>query len=520
MEPGPAGSCAVRACPDIGTIDRTNQLRAEVSTMIDETIGHYRIEKVLGQGGMGVVYLAQDLTLPRKVAIKVIAEDLLHDPSSRGRLMREAQIAASLDHPFICRIFEIVEERDQLFLVMELVTGVPLNVWVQEEQRSLDDVLRVGSEIAEAISAAHNAGVIHRDIKPANILVTTAGHPKIMDFGLAKALAEGAASHGDAGASRTMDLLTRTGVIMGTYGYLAPEVLRGSPPSVASDVFSLGCVLYYMATRDQPFAGDTPVDGISRTLTHVPDPPSHSDPRLPPGFDQLVSSAMEKTPEKRPSTAEEMRSVLTTLRQQSASFVLDPAAARGGGTPASSRGSAVPAAGQTGSPAATPTSVLDRLVPAHPKRRSRMIAIVALSTAILLVIVLAIRSKQSERGVRTTVEDVLDATRTITPPEPSDAETGLTDIPEAVIPPVPGVTDTIGIGNLVRLARELEEREKRGEEISPQEIAKLFLDAGASKMDRRQLREFLRARKASKGNRAGNVVFPPGFPFVDTTVTK
>lgn len=467
--------------------------------MIGETIGHYRIESILGQGGMGVVYLAQDLSLPRKVAIKVIAEDLLHDPSARGRLMREAQIAAGLDHPFICRIFEIVEERDQLFLVMELVTGVPLSAWVRAEARPLDEILRVGSEIAEAIAAAHAAGVIHRDIKPANILITQAGHPKIMDFGLAKALAdsEGGAK---AGATRTMELLTRTGVIMGTYGYLAPEVLRGAPPSFSSDIFSLGCVLYYMTTGEQPFAGDTPVDGISRTLTHVPEPPSVADPRLPPGFDDVVTSAMEKTPEKRPASVEEMRKALDVLRQQSGIYALTGGPA--GAPPAAPR----PKSGAMPPPAAAVMktdrlpSVLDRVMPPHPKRRSRVIALALLLSPLFFVLLIMVCAKLGRDGgeVKGNVaRDAFDVT--------TDAD----------VEPGAGGADTAGMGSLIRWAREVEERQKRGEKVSREEILRLIESASKSKDGAAWFPAFIRPFLGSEAGRTTKVVFPPGFPFVD-----
>ena len=227
--------------------------------MVGRSLGHYKILEPLGEGGMGTVYLARDSKLGRDVAIKVIRPDRVCADDAQPRLWREARAAASLEHPFICKVFEVLDSDEGVCIVMEHVTGETLAEWVRREDPSAAEILRVGSEVAEALAAAHDAGIIHRDIKPANVLLAPSGHPKVMDFGLAKPIAPSGGEDVDA-PTATETQLTGTGYFLGTPGYAAPETLRGAEADHRSDLFALGCLLYYLSTRTA-----RSVQGISST---------------------------------------------------------------------------------------------------------------------------------------------------------------------------------------------------------------------------------------------------------------
>jgi serine/threonine protein kinase/Flp pilus assembly protein TadD len=273
--------------------------------MFGKTILRYRIIDLLGHGGMGRVYKAEDTKLGRPVALKFLAEHLSADPTALERFRREAQAASALNHPNICTIYDIDEFESQPFIAMEFLQGKTLRDRLAEGPMKIETLVALATQLASALGAAHNAGILHRDVKPANIFVTDREQAKILDFGLAKLQAD----YSDA---PTIDdaHLTRTGSAMGTVAYMSPEQARGAELDARSDLFSLGAVLYEMATGRPAFPGDTPAVMFDGILNRTPTPPTQLNPNIPPSLEQIILRLLQKDPKNRYQRAADLEADL------------------------------------------------------------------------------------------------------------------------------------------------------------------------------------------------------------------
>ena len=289
--------------------------RENGNPMIGKTLLHYKVVSQIGKGGMGEVYVAEDTKLGRRVALKILPSEVAADAERRKRFEREAKAVAALNHPNIVTMFSVEEVDGIHFTTMELVVGETLTTLIPEKHGfPLSQLLNRAIDLADAVSAAHRQGITHRDLKPDNVMVSDEGRLKVLDFGLAK-FREDAPDVG-AGTQLPTESMTQEGKILGTVAYMSPEQAEGKPADARSDIFSLGIILYQMASGRRPFKGDTPMSTISMILRETPASITELNPNLPRHLGRIVKRCLEKDPERRYQTAQDLRNDLQGLREE------------------------------------------------------------------------------------------------------------------------------------------------------------------------------------------------------------
>jgi len=299
---------AFEVAPELVTSERTN-------TLVGKLIGHYRIESLVGVGGMGEVYLARDERLGRKAALKLLPDSLTTDETQLSRFKNEARTASSLNHPNILTVYEIGAEGNRQFIATEFIEGITLRVSIGRGRINPHTALEIAVQVASALAAAHEAGVVHRDIKPENIMLRPDGYVKVLDFGIAK-LSEQRLASDDHTIETTAGLQTRPGLVLGTARYMSPEQARGQKVDVRTDIWSLGVVFYEMVGGIPPFRGDTPSDCIASILTAEPPPLSGILTDVPLKLESILQKALRKNSDERYHTIKEMLADLRLLKEE------------------------------------------------------------------------------------------------------------------------------------------------------------------------------------------------------------
>jgi eukaryotic-like serine/threonine-protein kinase len=297
---------AFKVAPELATSDSAGAL-------VGKLIGHYRIDSLIGVGGMGEVYLARDERLGRKAALKLLPHSLTTDEAQLSRFKNEARTASALNHPNILTVYEIGAEGNLQFIATEFIEGVTLRAALASGRMSAHKALEIAVQVASALAAAHDAGVVHRDIKPENIMLRPDGYAKVLDFGIAK-LTEQSRTSDDHRVETTALLQTRPGLVLGTAHYMSPEQARGQKVDARSDIWSLGVVLYEMVAGSPPFRGETPSDCIAAILTAEPAPLSSVSADVPAKLESILQKALRKNSDERYRTIKEMLAEIRTLK--------------------------------------------------------------------------------------------------------------------------------------------------------------------------------------------------------------